>query len=270
MLIVKLFLSLFLLLVPYELKADLPDFLILGVTKCGTTSLFDYLTQHENIVKGASKELHYFDSGVYGLAEGKDDRWYINQFPSRVCGKITGEATPCYFWKQRCDRRIYTTFCEGIYANSKTKKVRFIVILRDPVARMISDYAMLCRRGKELNTFEDAIKSREMYERYFLSGIYIQHVRKWLTLFPREQFLFLIAEDMFKDPVNEVNKVFRFLGLEECTLPSYSVSNSGDNKPAVSEDLLRTLYDFYAPYNAELEVFLGRELPWKMKQSAQG
>ncbi len=265
MVILKLFLSLCLLLVSHDLRADLPDFLILGVTKCGTTSLFDYLTQHENIVRGADKELHYFDSGVHGLPEGKNDRWYVDQFPSRACGK-----TPCYFWKKKCDRRIYSTFCEGIYSNSKTKKVRFIVILRDPVARMISAYAMLCRRGKELNTFEDAIKSREMYERYFFAGMYIEHVRKWLALFPREQFLFLIAEDMFKDPVNEVNKAFRFLGLEECTLPSYPVSNSGDNKPVVSDDVLRTLYDFYAPYNAELEVFLGRQLPWKMKQSSQG
>ncbi|MEH7322822.1 sulfotransferase domain-containing protein, partial [Cytobacillus firmus] len=72
-------------------NSSLPHFLIIGAQKCGTTSLYNYLIQHPNIISAKHKEIHFFD---YNYNKGSN--WYINQFPLLPSNKdiITGEATP--------------------------------------------------------------------------------------------------------------------------------------------------------------------------------
>src|SRR5690606_12836808 len=72
---------------------QMPDFLIIGAQKCGTTSLYRYLIQHPQIEPAIKKEIHYFD-----LNYNKPIQWYLNQFPAlkTQSDRITGEATPYY------------------------------------------------------------------------------------------------------------------------------------------------------------------------------
>ncbi len=229
--------------------ADLPDFMVLGVTKCATTSLFRYLSTHKDIKRGPKKEVHFFDMNY-----AQKLTWYKNQLPAKEAGKIIGEATPSYFWKPECLARIARS-CPD---------TKFIVIMRDPVKRMISDYTMLVRQGKEKLSFEHAIKNKSRFDRYYSAGMYSKHIKRWLSVFPADQFLFLISDDLYKNPADEVNRVFKFLGVEEYTLPEYPICHVGGKKPEISPELLASLYAFYEPYTRELEEFLGRTLPWRM------
>lgn len=241
----KIFISLFLCSFTY-INA-LPDFLVIGVTKCGTTSLYNYLIKHPNILEANKKEIHFFDNQF-----NKGVVWYEKQFPQKQDGKLIGEASPGYFWKKFCANRIYQT-CPN---------VKLIVIFRDPVKRMISEFQRISNRhGKKLN-FEDTIFKEIRFEQYFGAGMYITHLNRWLQFFPREQMLILILEDLIKNPSEEVNKIFKFLGLEPFTLETYPQYNKTLQKIEVKKETLEELKKFYEPYNKELEKFLGRSLPW--------
>src|SRR5437867_3110523 len=94
----------------------LPDFMILGVTKCGTTSLYNYMIQHPHILGANKKEVHFFD---VNFDQGIE--WYKQQFPQKTnTGILTGEASPGYFWKQNCAQRIH----------KHCPETKFIVIFR--------------------------------------------------------------------------------------------------------------------------------------------
>lgn len=226
-----------------------PDFMILGVTKCGTTSLYDYLCKHPNILHAQRKELHFFDNRKFK----KGLECYNKKFPKTAPGQLTGEASPGYFWKKRCLRRI-----KNMCPNTK-----FIVIFRNPVKRIISEYFRLVRRGREHACFDKAIHKPGLYDRYISAGMYIEHINRWLTHFPKEQFLFLILEDLIANPEKEVNKVFTFLGLKEYKLDSYEIKNKGEYKSSdINQKTIDGLYKVYEPYNKALEQFLNRTLPW--------
>ena len=98
----KLFASLTLFLIGNV--AAFPDFLIIGVTKCGTTSLYDYVIQHPKILGAKKKELHFFDTHF-----AKGINYYYQQFPPKNnTDELVDEASPGYFWKKRCLKKIYS------------------------------------------------------------------------------------------------------------------------------------------------------------------
>ncbi len=104
----------------------LPDFIILGAQRAGTSSLYYYLSQHPQILPAVRKELHFFDDH-YRRGLG----WYRSQFPTRGArGTITGEATPYYLSHPHAPARIQRLLPQA----------RLIVLLRNPVERAISHY----------------------------------------------------------------------------------------------------------------------------------
>jgi len=227
-----------------------PDFMILGVTKCGTSSLYSYLVKHPKILGAVKKELHFFDTGRFGKGLAS----YRQLFPKKNSrDELIGEGTPGYFWKKPCARRIFE-YCPT---------TKFIVIFRNPVKRVISEYFRLKRRGEETLDFDQAILQPGMQGRYIGAGLYIEHLERWLSLFPRKQFLVLILEDMAQNPEQEVNKVFKFLGLKERKLDSYEIVKQAKyNMKKIKPETIEELKNFYEPYNKRLEKFLGRKLPW--------
>ena len=233
-----------------------PDFLILGVTKCGTTSLYDYLIQHPNIASARKKELHFFDTNKFKQGINLYNSYFPSIKEKLTKNIITGEASPGYFWKKQCAKRI-ATHCPH---------VKLIIITRNPVSRAISHYNYFEKKRWPQKSFEEAIKIPSMREQIIEAGCYIEHLSRWLSLFPKEQILILVLEELAKSPEQEVNKAFKFLGLKEYTLDSYAVENQGKHSaiPVLSETITM-LKKFYEPYNKELEAFLGRKLPWDKK-----
>lgn len=231
-----------------------PDFLILGVTKCGTTSLYSYLTKHPKIRSAYKKEIHFFDD-TYKAKKGM--RLYKNYFPDKnQTDELIGEATPCYFWLENCLTEIF----------KNCFKTKMIVIFRNPVKGAISEYFRLKRRGKEEKSFAEALEvsvGSEKWVRYFSAGCYSYHLKRWLEYFPQEQIHIVILDDLVTHPADEVNKVFKFLGLQEYTLDSYEPENKASyDLNEISESTIQLLREFYKPYNQELEKMLGRKLRW--------
>jgi len=134
----------------------MPDFLIIGAQRCGTTSLFNYLSQHPDIYPSFPKEVHYF-SNYYK----KGTAWYRSHFPltwqkkyrELVQGRkfMTGEATPYYFSHPHAPRRIFNAL----------PKVRLFLLLRNPVDRAFSHYQYEVKMGIESLSFEEAIDKEE-------------------------------------------------------------------------------------------------------------
>jgi len=232
------------------------SFLIAGVQRCGTSSLFYYLCQHPQMAQPERKELHFFNRSDYS----EDLRYYRSFFPLRNFYNkrvITGEATPEYSFYPLIMSRIQQAL----------PKIKIILIVRDPVQRAISHYrAQTPHRRPE--SFRAAIKLDQQffgdrgisnpfeldhYERsqnYISRGRYIDYVPFIYKSFPKQNLLLLKAEDMFADPLSVVNKCCEFLEVDKLT---FIHSHNETDHRRKSNHLLRSLQSVPEPISAELE-----------------
>ena len=191
----------------------LPTFFLLGAAKAGTTSLYYYLKQHPQIFLPLTKEPHFFDhteNYEKGIAT-----YLKNHFQGAEKYSIRGEATPAYFHKvSKVAPRL-----AKIYARNEP---RFIVILRDPVQRAWSHYLHKVRLALETESFDaallleaDRLKEGTLaWVGYYSDGLYAQHIKKWLTYFDKNCFLFLLNEDLKEYPNETLATIFDFLGAD--------------------------------------------------------
>ncbi len=241
----------------------LPDFIIIGAQKGGTTSLFYYLNQHPELALARRKEVYFFN-----LNYEKGINWYKSFFPFRSNKKISGEATPSYLFYPKTAKRI----------KSALPDVKLIVLLRNPIDRAYSGYAMGLKRNTEQNTFEVAIEqelaalekhndpnnySHERHNQFYLErGKYYSQLRPWLEEFKREQFLFIKSENFFHDPKNELEKVYEFLEISTIFPDDLSQRNPG-KYDKISPNTVKRLEDYFEKENEQLVVLLGKEFQWK-------
>jgi hypothetical protein len=240
-----------------------PSFLIIGAQKAGTTSLFNYLIQHPDILPSVvKKEPHYFD-----LYYNKGRNWYLSHFPVRQKGKITGEKSPYYLYNPLAPERSYNF----------NPDFRIIVLLRDPVKRAYSHYHHEIENGREIRSFRKAIEEEMnrvdvaherlirketsysyIHQRYsYISrGKYAEQLDLWMKFFPREQFYIETAERFFREPQIVCSEIFDFLKLPSATISTTKRHNPG-NYDAISESDKIWLTDFFRQLNAELEESYG-------------
>lgn len=262
-----------------------PNFLILGSMRCGTSSLYDYLIAHPQILPAVDKELWFFTNF---FEQGID--WYLAHFPEVADGVnyLTGEATPQYLNFPNAATKVLDAFPD----------IKFIILLRNPVERAVS--AIYLGRPSSLKNIQlgaNIIEGLEqaklmlsnssdisLIERssimslsimncglshqgmvslsHLLNGLYIFYLKRWLTTFPRDQFLILKSEDFFSDPSTTMNKVHNFLNISAHQLPKFYNLNPG-SYPLISDDLRQRLTEFYQPYNQQLEEYLGMKFNWE-------
>lgn len=246
-----------------------PDFIIIGVQKGGTSSLYTYLTHHPQIAEARQKEVHFFD-----LNFEKGINWYRSQFPSIGDGtqKLNCEASPYYIFHPCVSQRVYDLF----------PQVKLILLLRNPVDRAISHYYHEVRLGFETLSLEDAIAAEpsrlegeiekliasetyysynHQHHTYLSRGIYVNQLPMWMKLFPKEQILILKSEDLYTDPATTFNTTLEFLNLPSHQLENYEKHNSGEYPP-VSEELYQQLKDYFRPHNQKLAEYLGKDFGW--------
>ena len=245
------------------LAPSYPHFLIVGQQKCGTTSLYSYLIKHPQILPALKKEIHFWNEN---LDLGED--WYLSHFPAIASGSgyITGEAS--------------ATYLDTVHIVPKIAKIlpdiKIIVLLRNPVDRTISHYHMRSRDRNESASMQDAVFSGIVARdndseikpmdsgqdnRYLAGSRYVELLRKWMSVIPREQFLVLRSEDLFMNPMEVVNRTFDFLGVEPHELSNYRKSNSGSYVP-IPEQSRQLLCDYFDVYNQQLEDYLGMTFDW--------
>ncbi|WP_216828243.1 sulfotransferase domain-containing protein [Alkalihalobacterium elongatum] len=242
----------------YEQTNQLPDFLIIGAQKSGTTSLFRYIIQHPNVIPAVKKEIHFFNNPDH-FNKGID--WYKAQFPQLDKNEIsiTGEATPNYLEHSHIPKKVFKLM----------PNVKLIVILRNPVDRVYSNYHYRIKRGLENLSFEQVISNEEKLikkgkttqARYLYRGFYAEHLKEWMRYFPKEQFLILQSEEFFKDPSKNINQLISFLELPSSNIETSRKYNVGKYSPMYEETRNR-LNEFYKPHNDRLCNLLGRNFGW--------
>jgi tetratricopeptide (TPR) repeat protein len=245
-----------------------PQFIVIGAEKCGTTSLYWYLRQHPKIFTSLEKELDFFDQEF-----GKGIDWYLAHF-SQVPNDDTysvGEVSPNYIYSLQAPQRIYELL----------PKVKLIVLLRNPIERTISRYFMIGRNTqKSLNIGEDLTleinqlreaennngdidfnKLTRYTDRNVGNSLYYYHLKRWLSIFPREQLLAVKSEDFYEQPSATMTNIFDYLGLPNYPLDNYPKHNSGDYSP-IDGEIRAKLGAFFNPHNQRLEDLLGLKFNW--------
>lgn len=238
---------------------SLPDFLIIGAMKAGTTSLFHYIKRHPAMRSPIRKEIHYFDIG-----RRKSVWWYRAHFP--IClppgSVITGEACPAYLFCPGADRRIHELLPD----------VRLIVLLRNPVERAISHYFHERRMGREHLPIMKALKVEErrlarldlddqadldtyLHASYKCRGHYADQLARYHALFPADRILILASAQLFSEPRLVMARVFRFLGLEEFHASVYPRKNSG-RRERVPDEVYRHLRSHFRPHDERLREMI--------------
>jgi hypothetical protein len=190
-------------------RGRLPDFLIIGAAKSGTTSLAVWLDAHTDVFVLPRKESHFF-SRESVWERGID--WYASQFAEADDGvQLVGEATPNYLSHPLAAPRI----AEAL------PNVRTVAILRDPVERAWSHYVYDRDAGHSPERFEEIVQTAgQTAEHYYVRmGRYVQHLRRWSTLVPREQLLVLWFDDLRDRPEQVWRDVCGFLDLEPDPVP---------------------------------------------------
>ena len=253
----------------------LPDFIIIGAAKGGTTSLFNYLVQHPQIVGPYRKEVHYFDHHYH---KGLD--WYKHHFPTisklrKTHSKaITGEASPYYISHPLAAQRI-----KALLPN-----VKLIVLLRNPIDRALSNYQHIKRLKLEQEPFEKAIKLEEAringevdkiiqnpnyysfthkHFSYLTRGIYHKELEVWFKEFPASQICIFNSEQFYSDPASVLEKTLKFLNVDPWLPTNFKKFNSGGEYEPISEELRNELIRFYEPHNKKLFELINQEYNWK-------
>ena len=177
-----------------------PEYVGIGAQRCGTSWWYDAMRRHPDVERSPlGKEVHYFDRFWQGNAPDDIATEYASLFP-RSPAKIVGEWTPRYladFWTAPLIRQA-------------APAARILVMLRDPVARYRSAVARMHRFAEERGTRISLASVSDATWR----GFYCQQLRRVFDYFPREQVLVLQFERCVQDPVAEMERTWRFLGLE--------------------------------------------------------
>ena len=262
-------------------QRPLPDFLIIGTKRGGTTSLWRYLVRHPLVPRlfpaWNTKTTHYFEENHH-----RGEAWFRSHFPTakhraaleRRHGSPprAGEAAPLYMFHPLVATR----------AAHLMPRARIVVLLRDPVERAYSHWKERRGEGVEPLSFADALAAEEQrvagerakmivdphyfskpfdWYAYRERGVYLDHLYPWLDRFDESQFLFLPSESLYADPAATYARVLAFLGLPPLDLPRYDVHNdrpSADMDPATRAELSA----FYAPHNAALAAHLRMTFAW--------
>jgi hypothetical protein len=255
----------------------LPDFIIIGAQKGGTSSLYHYLTQHPDVCPAFRKEVHYFD---WGYRRG--ETWYRANFPTSLYRSAfnamtgrrlgVGEASPYYLFHPHVPTRV----------KALLPAVKLIVLLRDPVERTVSSYQHQVRKGRESLSLAEAldreqerlaaetarIEADDAYNSeahrhfsYLARGLYAEQLERWFGVFPRNQFLILHSRDFFDDTRAVFTQTLDFLGLRHWHPPQYRRFNAAEYEalPPATRD---RLVAHFAPHNGRLYELLGRDFGW--------
>lgn len=279
-----------------ECRRKLPQAIVIGVKKCGTGTLRYFLKFHPQVAFTAEEEMHYFN---IPSRHAKGIQWYRRRMSLSWPNQLTIEKTPRYF--------VSSVAPTGI-RDEISPKTKIIVLLRDPVKRSISDY--LAVRKTEGLTLQNPVNSsnqlppytdpiydiKSSFENSVLDlngdikswngliniGLYSNHLRRWLDVFPRQQILVLDSDTLTHDPLKAFRLIEQFLDLSPffrpehfyfskrkgfyCLKMSGKVSCQGSSKgrthPTVDQSVIDKLKAFYEPYDKDLVELLGRNFSW--------
>ncbi|MCL6538072.1 MAG: sulfotransferase domain-containing protein [Acidothermus sp.] len=221
----------------------LPDFLIIGAPKAGTTALYAALRAHPEIFMSPVKEPRFFlcdpdtpppRRGGPGDAQTYQEYvWrrgdYEALFAAAPPGSVKGEASPFYLWDRAAHRRI----------RQLIPHAKLIAVLRDPIERAYSNWAHLYSAGLETHDLLTACEQEPArvragwapFWRYVELGRYGEQLRDLYRVFPRQQVLVLRYRDLRERPADVLDDIARFLGVRTGTICEIPVENVRPHPP---------------------------------------
>ncbi|MBW3578441.1 MAG: sulfotransferase domain-containing protein [Actinobacteria bacterium] len=202
-----------------QARAGLPNLLVIGAPKSGTTTLYRVLSDHPDIYMTRVKEPTFFCSARH-YAKGLD--WYVSEFfGAATDAAFRGEATPWYLYSAAAARRVA--------ADLTRPSLRLVAVLRDPVSRAYSMYWDQVATGQETRSFQEAvaadtvdpgtvslwseIPTDELRRAYLTAGRYTDFLRHWMDAFGRQRLLILVQEELINHPRRELAQLWRFLDV---------------------------------------------------------
>ena len=260
---------------------QLPDFIIIGAGRAGTTALYSYLIQHPLIAAALTDnnesvaDLHFFEYII-----SNNIQWYKSHFPILFSKSnkhknsfITGEYTSTYMYHPDVPKRIFNLL----------PKIKLIVILRNPIDKAYSTYQQQFRFGEYTTSFEDTINAEfrridlnkdfpELnsnnydFENFVAQniirhGVYADYLETWLKIFDRKQILILNSDDLKKSTNETLHRVFKFLNISNYDIKDTSQVNVG-KYPPISKITRKKLIEFFKPHNQRLNKLLDTEFDW--------
>ena len=247
-------------------KRKTPDFIVIGVHKGGTTSIYDYLNQHPEIKMSRRKEINFFSKYYFmGI------NYYRSFFPKKSVDKITGEVSPYYFFHPHAARRIKETF----------PNIKIILLLRNPVERAYSHFNMV--RGIDpADSFSEAInlenertnlEEKKVIEEedyhsvayqsfsYINHGLYYKQLSNWSKHFNIEEMLILKSEDFFENTETELKKVYNYLNVSKI-FPKDLLPKNARSYNKISTSEYQKYYPYFKEDQLKLKELLGNKFFW--------
>ena len=257
----------------------LPKVIIVGVSKCGTRALLDYLALHPNII-AANKEVNFFtNASMYN----KGPELYRNTMPLSYSDQLTVEKSPDYFECEMCPERIIAI----------DRNIKLLLILCNPVDRLVSQYMQLKEKndhtGQHMAGFEEwAVDPITNTVRKTVAsirtGMYDQYMTNWFRFFHKDKVHVIDGATFIKDPVGEMRKVEEFLELKHYLTSEDIYYNAtkgfhcmysriakkshclgptkGRPHIQVLPGVYQTLQTFYNPHNARLKSYFSYQMSW--------
>lgn len=239
----------------------LPNFIIIGAGKCGTTSLHDYLNQHPQIYICPKKETFFFINEVvrskykpWGAVTDIED--YRALFADAAEDSVIGEISTNYYAHPESAQLIYNLIPE----------VKIIAILRDPAERAFSSYQMHVIEGLENRDFARII---DKDIKYVKRGFYCAQLRPFFNRFDRHQIKIFLYDDLCKDPTLFIQDLFRYIEIDPNFIPNMNKRGREGGLPknkalhniVTKKNILRT---FIA---SMLKLFMPLELRQKIRSN---
>lgn len=221
----------------------MPNFLIIGAAKSGTSALYDFLSQHPQIYMSAAKEPMFFafegespnflgpgddrSANYYSITDIKD---YCALFQSVSDEVAIGEGSTLYLYHPKAPERIRTHIPD----------VKLIVILRDPVERAYSNFLHLVRDNREpLTDFYQAFQQEEIrmnngwewFWHYKRLGLYYVQLRRYFENFSQDQMRIYLYEDFANNSADLLKDCFQFLNVDKKFIPDMSMKVNASGVP---------------------------------------
>jgi hypothetical protein len=271
------------------LPGGLPDFIIIGAQKAGTSSLHYYLSQHPNLSASTPKEIHYFDRLVN---HGYTLEWYKEQFFPKSIFKpqLFYEATPNYIYHEKVAKQLATVIPD----------IKLILILREPVARAYSAWNMyrdffkkneiyrikkerypgdpspiyryLYKNRDSFPSFLDAVQIEEelikqdgeIEPAIIRRGFYAKQIENYLKYIEQDQLLILGFQKFINNPSNCINKAANFLGIKSVSSHKLRIQprNKRSYRRRITKKETEYMMEIYEEPNQRLFKLLGFKPDW--------
>lgn len=213
-------------------NVTLPTFIVIGVAKAGTTSIYRYFDQHPQVYMYPEKGTNYF-----GYADARDWQWWdegdpplLRHFQAKTFEEYeaafegatdelaVGEVSPQYFRSPTAARRIRESLPEA----------KLIASLRNPAERAFSGFLMRRRRGESVRTAYEELTPAASHVK---EGFYYRRLKRYFDEFPRDQLKVFLFDDFRRDPGRTMSELFDFVGVDSSFVPDTTPKHNPANLP---------------------------------------